>query len=31
MWIVFVIGTIIRFAIGVFKLLVEVARSMGRG
>lgn len=30
MWIAFVIGTIIRILIGIFKLLVEVARSMGK-
>ena len=30
MWIVVVIGAIVKIALGIFKLLVEVARSMGR-
>ena len=30
MWVVIVIGTIVKILIGIFKLLVEVARTMGK-
>ena len=30
MWVVVIIGTIVKILIGIFKLLVEVARSMGK-
>ena len=30
MWAVIIIGTIVKILIGIFKLLVEVARTMGK-
>ena len=30
MWILIVIGTIVKILIGIFKLLIEVSNSMGK-